>query len=191
MTIPLSIAYFITSHGTVSHKGFIVNRKCCPFIPKLFRNSDYILTSSVHRDGHGVLQRFVHVQRLVTVQTITYNEDLPNIKDLRIIALSNNPWLQHANETKQELSRRRAKLVKQLHNLIWDYVMEHQDPMCTCCMCTVFHGKRHPLVWQPMVLSDSAGQTTGGITDLKEKEWGVHNFDSQLVNWVCKGLRCH
>ena len=188
---PFNFINFLDNSGMLVVKGLIVTKKCCPFIPKLHVGVVYVIFSSTVEHGD---KQFIHVYMLESIVDLMKHNRLGGITDADIVASHHNPWSPLPNETRSKLRQRKKKLSNKLYNIMWNYMMLHQDQtMCNkCCArggtCCVRSSHHHPILWQEMVMNGKVGFITSGIVLAKKPYNEEHMFNNDLVRDVCREL---
>lgn len=182
---PFNFINFLDTDGRVVVKGLLVTKKSCPFIPKLHAGVVYVIFSSTVTHGDE-LKYFIHVYMLEALVDLVRHKRLGGITDADIVSSHHNPWVPLPNETRKHLRHRKKRLTVRLYDVMWEYVMQHQDQnLCSRC-CRIGH--HHPILWQRMVMNGKVGFITSGVVLVKIPYNEEHVFNNNLVHEVCSEM---
>ena len=180
---PFALVHFMTPDNRIAYTGLLVDRSTCPFLHKIQSHVLYVMFSSQSDNGNT---NYIHVQRLVYLQSIAQAGGINGVVKLDIEVLAHNPWLQGANKTKQEVVDQRKKIVEKLQQMLWDYTMNPNGEWdCDCqfhivCCCKLKY--RDQIQWHSMLYGGKSGLMSAGARKLATPDWGIHMYDCGFVN---------
>jgi len=176
-THPLTVVVFVCANGTVSHKGVLVTRECCPDIKWLVPERLYVLTSSTRKDATSG-RHFLHISDLSHVFHAIRDGALGGVTEVRFSTMRRNPWLQRPNESKSAAKKRRKRVAVALRSLMAQLVADDSEKRR--CLC---FGNR-AVAWMPTEMGTGVGLVGAHPTVPSSFVWGRHQFDSALVTTV-------